>query len=89
MTIGATRTDVLWLIVREQVHGVLIGLVTGGLIAAWAIRYVQSYLYETQLADPFVWSASALLLVAVALAGALVPASRASCVDPVRALRVE
>jgi putative ABC transport system permease protein len=89
MSIGATRGDVLRLLLYEQVHGVLIGLASGGLIASWAVRFVAAYLYETPVYDPFVWAASILVLVAVALVGTLVPASRASRIDPVRALRVE
>lgn len=89
MSVGATRRDVLTLLVREQTSGVLMGLAAGGLIAAWAVRYVSAYLYETPLTDPIVWSASAVILVVVALVGTLIPALRASRIDPVRALRVE
>ncbi|HEX7780949.1 MAG TPA: FtsX-like permease family protein, partial [Vicinamibacterales bacterium] len=89
MSIGATRRDVLRLLLYEQMHGVLIGLALGGLIASWAVRFVAGYLYETPVYDPFGWAASILVLVAVALVGTLVPASRASRIDPVRALRVE
>jgi putative ABC transport system permease protein len=89
MTVGATRADVLKLLVREQTHGVAVGLGLGGVTAAWAVRYVSAYLYETALSDPLIWSASVAILVAVALAGTLIPAMRASRVDPVKALRVE
>jgi ABC-type antimicrobial peptide transport system permease subunit len=89
MAVGATRGDVLKLLVREQTSGVVMGLAAGGLIAAWAVRYLSAYLYETPPSDPLVWSASALTLLMVALAGTLIPASRASRIDPVRALRVD
>lgn len=89
MTVGATRGDVLSLLVREQTPGVLVGLALGGLVAAWAVRFVRAYLYETPLSDPFVWSASFAILVLVALVGTLIPAVRASCIDPVKALRLE
>jgi putative ABC transport system permease protein len=89
MSVGATRGDVLRLLLFEQMHAVLIGLVLGGLIAGWAVRFVGAYLYETPLYDPLVWTLSILTLVAVAFMGTLVPASRASRIDPVRALRVE
>ena len=89
MTVGATRADVLSLLVREQMPGVLVGLALGVLIAAWAVRFVGAYLYETPLSDPLVWSASFAILVVVALVGTLIPAMRASCVDPVKALRLE
>ncbi|HEY7475842.1 MAG TPA: ABC transporter permease [Vicinamibacterales bacterium] len=89
MTVGATRADVLRLLLREQTTGVLMGLAVGGVVAAWAVRYVSAYLYETPLHDPLVWSASMLILLAIAVAGTLIPAARASRVDPVKALRVE
>jgi ABC-type antimicrobial peptide transport system permease subunit len=89
MTVGATRADVLKLLLREQTTGVLMGLAVGGVVAAWAVRYVSAYLYETPLHDPLVWSASMLILLAIAVAGTLIPAARASRVDPVKALRVE
>ena len=89
MAVGATRSDVLRLLVREQTSGVLVGLAAGGLVAAWAVRYVSAYLYETPLTDPLVWSASGAILLMVALVGTLIPATRASRIDPVRALRVE
>jgi predicted permease len=87
MTIGATRADVLGLLVREQLLGVAIGLAMGGLVGSWAVRFVRAYLYETSLFDPAVWTVSMLVLVGVALVGTLIPASRASRVDPVEALR--
>jgi predicted permease len=89
MTVGATRGDVLRLLVREQTTGVLVGLALGGLVAAWTVRFVRAYLYETPLSDPLVWSASVAILVLVALVGTLIPAMRASRVDPVKALRLE
>ena len=89
MTVGATRGDVLRLLVREQTTGVLAGLALGGLVAAWTVRFVRAYLYETPLSDPLVWSASVAILVLVALVGTLIPAVRASRVDPVKALRFE
>lgn len=89
MSIGATRADVLRLLLHEQMYGVLIGLALGGLVASWAVRFVAAYLYETPVYDPLGWAASILVLVAVALVGTLLPASRASRIDPVRALRVE
>ncbi len=89
MTVGATHADVLRLLVREQSQGVLIGLVFGGLIGVWAVGFVQAYMYETPVYDPILWAASIGILVLVALVGTLIPASRASRIDPVRALRVE
>ena len=89
MTVGATRGDVLRLLVREQMSGVLFGVAVGGLAAAWAVRYVSAYLYETPLSDPLIWFTSVAILFSVALVGTLIPAARASRVDPVKALRVE
>jgi ABC-type antimicrobial peptide transport system permease subunit len=62
-----------------------VGLATAGL----AGRYAQSLLYQLQGYDPTVFVSAAVVLGSVALAAGLVPAIRASHVDPMTALRNE
>jgi len=87
--LGATPTGIVGLLVREQLWPVALGLAAGGVISAWAAAGVEKYLYRVTTHDPRVWGTAALLIVATAAIGALVPAVRASRTDPVRALKVE
>jgi putative ABC transport system permease protein len=89
LALGATPGNVAGQILREQTAAVALGLLAGGLVAAWAVRFVQSYLYKVPVYDVPAWAAAVAALLLVAGAGAFVPALRASRVDPVEALRVE
>jgi predicted permease len=89
MALGATARGVWSQLVREQVTSVAIGIVMGALAAWWATAFVTSYLYETAPTDVLAWAAAAVVVLIVAAIGAVVPARRASRIDPVRALRVE
>ena len=87
--LGATPNSVVGLIVREQSMAVTAGLVLGGAVAAWAVGFVKSYLYEITVTDPRIWMSAIALILATALLGALVPALRASRIDPLKALRID
>ncbi len=89
MALGASAAGVLRQILREQTAPVAFGLLAGGALAAWLVRFVAAYLYKTPLDDPISWSGAAVALLLVASIGVLVPARRASRVDPVHALRAE
>lgn len=70
---------------RPAIYGLLLDLAAG----AAAVRLMQSMLYETQPLDPAIFaSVAATLLLAAALA-CIVPAWKASRIDPMRALRME
>jgi predicted permease len=89
MALGATRAAVMRQIVREQMAPVIAGLLAGGLVAAWATRFVESSLYKTPTYDPWAWSTAATALILIALLAAFIPSRQASQTDPVQALRVE
>ena len=74
---------------REQAAAIAVGLFVGGLVAVWAVRLVESYLYKVGLYDAPTWTAAIGLLLTVSLLGAVIPSARASRLDPVRALRAE
>ena len=89
MACGATRLSIASLIVREQLVPVVAGVVVGSIVAAWAVRFVNAYLYQLTAEDPRVWAAAIALILATAIAGTLVPSLRATRVNPNDALRAE
>ena len=89
LAIGATRDSLNGLLLREQSRAVFAGVIAGSLISAWAVRFVKVYLFEITPYDPRMWSAAIGVIIVTAAVGTLIPALRASRVDPVGALRVE
>jgi ABC-type antimicrobial peptide transport system permease subunit len=89
MAFGAEVRDVLGMVLREGLRLVIAGVAVG-LLGAWALsRYLTSILYDVRATDPLTYILVALLMTAVALVACLVPARRATKVDPMVALRYE
>ena len=89
MALGAARSNVLALVVRQGMTLALIG-VGIGLLGAFALtRLIASQLYSIRPTDPLTFGIVALLLTGIALIATFVPALRATRVDPVVALRQE
>ncbi|HLW76921.1 MAG TPA: FtsX-like permease family protein, partial [Bryobacteraceae bacterium] len=89
MALGAQRGDVLRLMLRECLTMTLAGVVTG-VAGAWALtRLIAGELFGVAAHDPVTFSGVAILLTLVALLACLVPARRATRVDPAVALRSE
>jgi hypothetical protein len=86
---GATPGGIARLILFEQLWPVFAGLFVGGVGAAWAVQFVRSYLYQLTGTDPRVWASAVGLILLTAIVGTLVPALRASRIDPTEALRAE
>jgi putative ABC transport system permease protein len=89
MALGAQREQVVRLMLNDGLRPAFYGLVLGLIASAGAVRLVQSMLYETQPLDPTIFAAVAVTLLAVAALACLVPAWRASRIDPMQALRTE
>jgi len=89
LAIGASRRDILVLVLRAGGKLAAAGIAVGLLGALAAGRAIQSLLYQTGARDPLVFALIALVLGGVALLACLVPAWRATRVDPQVALRTE
>jgi predicted permease len=89
MALGAQTADVLRLVVRQGMTPAVIGLVLG-LAAALALgRLLTAQLYEVSANNPALLGATSITLAVVALLACLIPARRASLVNPIEALRTE
>jgi predicted permease len=89
LALGATRRSAVWLILGDALLMVVVGTAIA-VPGIWALgRLVESQLYDVTPTDPVTIVASAVLLCAIALGAALVPAHRASIVNPTDALRFE
>ncbi|HZM90270.1 MAG TPA: ABC transporter permease [Blastocatellia bacterium] len=89
IALGAQRRDILMLVLKRGMGLALVGLGIG-LAASFALtRLMQSLLFEVSASDPTVFGLIALLLLSVALAACVIPARRATKVDPMIALRYE
>ena len=89
MALGAEPAKVRWQVLRESLALVSIGIALGIPAALAGTRLVRSMLFGLGFADPIVMVSAAALLVFVACLAGIVPASRASRVDPMVALRYE
>jgi predicted permease len=89
MALGAARSQVLWLILRQSLKLAAAGLVLGLPLAWFGSRLMRSMLYKLSPHDPASLAAAALGVVFVAALAALIPARRAASIDPMRALRSE
>jgi ABC-type antimicrobial peptide transport system permease subunit len=80
---------VIWLVLRDAIGTVLLGIVLG-LGAAWYVsRFLRTWLYGVTAHDPSIYAAVALLFLVVGALAAYVPARRATKVDPAVVLRID
>jgi putative ABC transport system permease protein len=89
MALGAQRSDVLRLVLSSAGKLVGLGLLIGFGATILTSRVMDSMLFQTSAHDPLTISLTILLLAAVALAACLLPARRATRVNPIEALRTE
>ena len=87
LALGAEPAGVIWLVMREVLLLLAIGLAVGIPAAVALGRFVSSQLYGIQPNDPWIGLATVALLTLVSSAAGLIPARRASRIDPILALR--
>lgn len=89
MAIGATNGSIVRMILGQGLRVALAGMAAGLLAALFLTRALTALLFDTAPADPLIYACVSAFLFAVALAASLIPAWRASRVDPIRTLRAE
>jgi putative ABC transport system permease protein len=89
LALGARLADVLRKVVLEGMKPTLIGVIVGAAGALALGRFLSSLIYGVKPADPMTFLAVAVLLAGVALLASIIPAYRATKVDPMVALRYE
>jgi putative ABC transport system permease protein len=89
MALGAQRSDVLWLVMKEGAKFSMLGITLGLAGAFFVARLLSTQLYGISPVDSITYISVALIVALVAMAACYVPARRAMRVDPMVALRYE
>jgi len=89
MALGAQRSGVVWMVLREVLGLGVVGLAIGLPVALGFSRYLSSLLFGIRPNDPLALGTAVIILFAAAAAAAYVPARRAAKIDPMLALRHE
>ena len=89
MALGAQRDQVLRLMLFDGLRPAILGLVLGSAASAGITQLIRSMLYDTRPLDPAVYVAVTFTLLMVATLACVIPAWRASRLDPMQALRAE
>jgi putative ABC transport system permease protein len=89
MALGATRANVIRLVLVKTVALVAAGLIIGGIASWYLSAALRAFLFRLQPTDPRAFAAAAVALAAAAIVASIIPARRAAGTDPIRALRAE
>jgi putative ABC transport system permease protein len=89
MALGADRSQVLWLVLKQGLMLAILGLAIGSLVSIGVTRTIGSLLYEISPNDPLTMALIPVPLILVTVLAAWIPARRAALVDPLIALRHE
>ena len=89
LALGARRTDILTMVLKEGVVIGAVGLIVGAAAALALTRFLSGLLFGVSVRDPVTFVALPLALLVITLLATLIPAARAVRVDPVAALRGE
>jgi ABC-type antimicrobial peptide transport system permease subunit len=89
MALGASHSDVLKMVLADGLKPILLGVAIGYTVALGLGRVVSSLIFGVRPTDPLTFATVASLLVAVGVLATIMPAYRATRVEPVRTLRDE
>ena len=89
MALGAERSSVMRLVLGQGMRLAVLGVVLGVAGAVAITRLLTSQLYEVDATDPLTFAAVVAILLAIAALATLIPARRATRVDPMVALRAD
>ena len=89
VALGAQAADIRRLVLWQGIRVTALGVALGVIVAFVTVRYVEKLLFDTPAHDPVAFGASVGAILAVAVLASLIPARRATRVDPVVALRSE
>jgi predicted permease len=89
MALGARHGNVIWLVMREVLLLLTIGLAVGAPAAIGLGQLVSSQMFGVKATDPSLAAATTMVLIFVSAAAGLIPARRASRIDPIVALRYD
>ncbi len=87
MALGAAQGDVTTMVLREVLGLAFLGGLIGVVVAYFFSRWLESFLYGVSSTDPWTYAAVSLALILLVAVAALIPARRASRIDPIVALR--
>lgn len=89
MALGAEQVSVIRLVLREMILVIGLGIVAGVAAGMLSGRYVESQLFGVKASEPAIFAVSVVALLTASFAAGLIPAWRASRIDPIRALRYD
>jgi macrolide transport system ATP-binding/permease protein len=89
MALGARRTTVTWMVMRDVLTLAVIGLAISVPLALAGSRFVQTFLFGVEPTDPWTFAGSVIVLTVAAMVAGFGPARRASRINPMTALRAE
>jgi putative ABC transport system permease protein len=89
VALGATRPDLLRMVIGDGLRLVSMGLAGGVLAAVVVTRWIRALLFEVEPTDPATFGAVAVLLLSITVVACYVPARRAARADPIAALRAD
>ncbi|MEX2662263.1 MAG: ABC transporter permease [Vicinamibacterales bacterium] len=87
--LGARRSDIVRLVLREGLTLTAVGLAAGLLLSAWLTRTIAALLYGVSEHDPLTYAAVPIVLLLAAALACIVPARRASRLDPLQVLKAQ